>query len=80
MNELELMLSAAGADIEWPATPDLAAAGRRSGSASPGARRARRRLWRPLAIAFAALLLMAATAAAIPGIREPVLDFLGLRT
>jgi hypothetical protein len=38
------------------------------------------RLRRPLAIALAALLLLAATAAAIPGIRDPVLDWLGLRS
>jgi hypothetical protein len=35
---------------------------------------------RPLAIALAVFLLLAATAAAVPGIREPVLDWLGLRS
>lgn len=42
--------------------------------------RPRFRLRRPLAIALAALLLLAATAAAIPGVRDPVLDWLGLRS
>jgi hypothetical protein len=37
-------------------------------------------LRRPLLIAIAALLLLAATAAAIPGVRNPVLDWLGLRS
>jgi hypothetical protein len=50
-------------------------------SGSPRAWPGRRvRLGRPLAIAIAALLLLAATAAAIPGIRDPVLDWLGLRS
>jgi hypothetical protein len=40
----------------------------------------RPRLRRPLALALAALLVLAAGAAAVPGIREPVLDFLGLRS
>jgi hypothetical protein len=44
------------------------------------ARRHPIRLRRPLVIAVAALLLLAATAAAIPAIRDPVLDWLGLRS
>jgi hypothetical protein len=81
MNELELMLSGAGADIEWPATPDMTSGVAERIQRAPQPARVRRtRVWRPLAIAFAALLLLTATAAAIPGIREPVLDFLGLRS
>jgi hypothetical protein len=73
--------------IDWPDTPDLAAAVvPRIGGVTPlnleytTRRRRIPRLRRPLAIAIAALLLLAATAAAIPGIREPVLDWLGLRS
>jgi hypothetical protein len=76
--------------IDWPPTPDLVPAvadaiavdGADRRPAAP--HRVRRaypwRIRRPLAIAIAALLLLAATAAAIPGIREPVLDWLGLRS
>jgi hypothetical protein len=101
MTQLEQMLKATAAEIEWPDTPDLAAAVapqiggvpsrgvpkvtpsvRHTGDSSRRARATRRRLRirRPLAIALAALLLLAATAAAIPGVREPVLDWLGLRS
>ena len=91
MNDLELALR--NLDVEWPATPDIAAAvvprigGVTLGQTGDSSRRAdaaharrRLRIRRPLAIALAALLLLAATAAAIPGIREPVLDWLGLRS
>ena len=82
---VEAMLRAAGRDADWPATPDLVAeVTRRIGADARAAhadRRTRRiRFGRPLAIALAALLLLAATAAAVPGIREPVLDWLGLRS
>jgi hypothetical protein len=89
MTPIEQMLSAVA--IDWPETPDLASKvlphlDRSLDPAPAGlsdhSERGRRRLAirRPLAIALAALLLMAATAAAIPGIREPVLDWLGLRS
>jgi hypothetical protein len=77
----EQMLRAAAADLDWPSTPELAAAV--IGRIEPHAAQRRRRslrIARPLAIALAALLLLAATAAAIPGIRDPVLDWLGLRS
>ena len=79
MSPIEQMLRAAAAEVEWPATPDLAGSvvGRISERARP---RRRMPMRRSLAIGFAALLLMAATAAAIPGIREPVLEWLGLRS
>jgi hypothetical protein len=88
VNTIELMLQDAGAHADWPATPDLAAAvAGRIATTGPSAAREPRpagrpalRLRRPLALALAALLVLAAGAAAIPGIREPVLDFLGLRS
>lgn len=102
MTPLELMLRETAAEIEWPATPDLAAAvvpriqgltDRQTAdpdSRPPDAARRMRlgaprqargfRIGRPLAVALAILLLLAATAAAVTGIREPVLDWLGLRS
>jgi hypothetical protein len=88
MTTLELMLRDAGEHAAWPATPDLAGAvGGRIAADGPDAARPPRGLGRPspgvrrpLAIALAALLVLAAGASAIPGIREPVLDFLGLRS
>jgi hypothetical protein len=79
MNPIEQMLRTAAVDVDWPATPEFAApvAARIT---EHGRSRPRMRIRRPLAIALAALLLMAATAAAVPGIREPVLDWLGLRS
>jgi hypothetical protein len=69
---LEEMLRAAARDVDWPATPDLV------GGVTPlqtGHRRGWRfPLGRPLAIAAAALLLLAASALAIPAVR----DWLGL--
>ena len=71
----------------WPATPDIASAvvphieGLTDLQMGYGLRGRRRvRLRRPLALALAALLVLAASAAAVPGIREPVLDWLGLRS
>jgi hypothetical protein len=46
----------------------------------PARHRPRIGIRRPLAVALAVLLLAAATAAAVPGIRNPVLDWLGLRS
>jgi hypothetical protein len=78
VSDLELTLKRIGSDLEWPQTPgfrvDLAPRPAR-------ARRSRRGLRRPLAIALAALALTGASAvAAIPGARDAVLDFLGLRS
>src|SRR4051794_35006717 len=83
MTAIDQMLRAAAADLDWPATPPIAEAvvSRIEGlGAHADPARSRLRIGRPLAIALAGLLLMAATAAAIPGIREPVLDWLGLRS
>jgi hypothetical protein len=77
MTPLEQMLQATGAQIDWPATPNLEAdvVPRISGVTplKPGYAPARR-LRRPLVIALAALLLLAGSALAIPAVR----DWLGL--
>ena len=87
---LEAMLTEL--DVAWPETPELTARVLVRLQAEPVPppegltdlqvgyrRRSPMRLRRPLVVALAALLLMAATAAAVPGIRRPVLDWLGLR-
>jgi hypothetical protein len=92
MPELERMLTQLGREIEYPPTPDLAAAvaGRlRPGvTATPpeGRPRARRRLLpsagfrRALVLALVALLLLAGTVlAAVPGVRDAVLELVGLQ-
>jgi hypothetical protein len=73
MSELEARLRALAADVQWPETPDLRAAVLRA----PAPRRRSRRL---LALVVAALVLVpAAGAVALPGARDDVLEFLGLR-
>lgn len=79
MTELELLLRETAADVEFPRPPDMVAAVRER-IATRRARAPRFRLRRPLAIALAALLVATGGAAAIPSVREPVLDFLGLRS
>jgi hypothetical protein len=78
MPELEARLHALAADAVWPATPDLQAAVLAAGGArAPAGRRPRRRI---LAAVLAALVLVpAAGAVALPGPRDDVLEFLGLR-
>lgn len=87
MTELELLLHHVRAEVEWPATPDLAArfaerneihrmGGKRSSGWAGISRRWR--IGRPLAVALALLVLATAAAyAAIPGLRDAVQDFLG---
>ena len=86
MSELERQLTQLGRELDWPPTPELAASVTgRLGAAEGGVRapsRPRRRLpiGRPLAIALAALLLLAGGAvAAVPSVRDAVLDFFGLQ-
>jgi hypothetical protein len=80
MTPLEQMLRQAAAEIEWPATPDLASAfSYGTQGVRPVAVRRRRdrvRFRRPLVIALAAVLLLAGSALAIPAVR----DWLGLST
>lgn len=79
MSELERALEAIGCDLEYPPAPrDLAGM---VAERVRGRRPARLPARRTLAIALAALLLMAcAAAAAAPGLRHSVLDWLGLRS
>lgn len=85
MPELEDRLRALAADVEWPPTPDLAAAVERRVAGGGAERRgaAERRRFarrRRLAIAFAlALLVPAAGALAFPSARDDVLEWLGVK-
>lgn len=77
MSELELALQDLGRHLELPPTPDLTARVR-----PRLAERKRRRLpvRRPVALALAGALLLAASAvAAVPTLRHAVLDALGIR-
>jgi hypothetical protein len=85
---VEQLLYSIGAEADWPATPPIAEAVAarlepvpQIGGVTPRhpGDSPRVRVRRPLALALALLLIGAATAAAIPAVREPVLDWLGLR-
>jgi hypothetical protein len=81
MPELERALTRLGQELDWPRTPDLAAGviGRLD-ERRPARRRAFPIARRSLALAFVALLLLAGAAfAALPGVRDAVLDFFGLQ-
>jgi hypothetical protein len=81
MSELEQRLTQLGRELEWPETPELAVVVRERLSA-PVVRHRRRPvlLRRSFAIALAALLLLAGGVfAAVPGVRDAVLDFFGLQ-
>jgi hypothetical protein len=87
MPELERMLGELGSELDWPRTPELGArvsariagpagASKRAGRRPPLLRGARR----SLAIALAVLLVLAAAAvAAVPGVRDAVLELFGLQ-
>ena len=81
MSDLEQRLTQLGRELDWPETPDLAPAVRRRLAAPT--RQPRRRpvlLRRSFAIAIAALLLLAGGVfAAVPGVRDAVLEFFGLQ-
>jgi hypothetical protein len=87
MPELEQRLSQLGEELDWPATPDLApgvmARIDRGAERRPAERRRRRAFpiaRRSLALAFVVLLLLAGAAfAALPGVRDAVLEFFGLQ-
>jgi hypothetical protein len=92
MTELERRLTQLGRELDWPETPELAgsvrarvqAAAERPGRAE--GRRARRRLLPPaglrrsLAVALVGLLVLAGgVLAAVPSVRDAVLEFFGLQ-
>jgi hypothetical protein len=77
MTELERQLTQLGRSVDWPATPDIATPVRRRLAEAP----VRPRLFRrTLAIALASLLVLAGgVLAAVPDVRDSVLEFFGLR-
>jgi hypothetical protein len=80
VNELEQRLTKLGRELEWPETPELAprVAARLD---RPAPRRHRPKLFgRTFAIALASLLVLAGGVfAAVPGVRDAVLEFFGLQ-
>jgi hypothetical protein len=79
MSELERQLTALGHELDWPPTPDLTHSVRVGIQPAP-VRRRRPIFRRSLVIAFAALLLLAGgVMAAVPGVRDAVLEFFGLQ-
>jgi hypothetical protein len=80
MSELERQLTQLGRELDWPATPDLSV-GLREGLAPAPVRRRRPLIFRrSLAIALAGLLVLAGGVfAAVPGVRDAVLEFFGLQ-
>jgi hypothetical protein len=80
MPELERALSRLGEQLEWPPTPDLAEAVTERLAKKPTRRRFLVPMRRSLAIALAGLLVLAGSVfAAVPSVRDAVLDFLGLQ-
>jgi hypothetical protein len=92
MSELEQALIRIGRELDWPQTPDLATSVTARLRALPAAKaRAPRRLRlagllppaglrRALVLALVSLLVMAgAVFAAVPGVRDAVLEFFGLQ-
>jgi hypothetical protein len=79
MSELERHLTQLGRELDWPATPDLApgVAARLAGDGEPDRAVP---LARPLAIAVVALLVLAGgVLAAVPSVRDAVLELFGLQ-
>jgi hypothetical protein len=81
MSELERQLTRLGRELDWPATPDFTHAVReRLAEPAPSRRRRPIVFRRSFAIALAALLVLAGGVfAAVPGVRDAVLEFLGLQ-
>jgi hypothetical protein len=85
VSELERELRQLGRELDWPPTPDLATAVGARLRAAPEPSRRRRLLppaglRRSLAIAVVALLVLAAGVfAAVPSVRDSVLEFFGLQ-
>ena len=75
MSELDQALVRLGSEIEFPETPDVAAAVRRR---LAGGRR-RRPLGRTLTLAFALIAVLVGAVLAVPPARSAILEWLGLR-
>jgi hypothetical protein len=78
MIELEQALIRLGGELQFPETPDLAAAVRRRLAAAPARRGWRRPHGRTLVLAFAVLVVAVGAAMAVPPARSAILEFFGL--
>jgi hypothetical protein len=82
VSELERRLSRLARELDWPETPELAGAvvSRLPAEPAPAPRPRPRILRRSLAIAVASLLVLAGGVfAAVPSVRDAVLEFFGLQ-
>jgi hypothetical protein len=81
MSELEQRLTQLGRELDWPETPELASAVRRRVASPPPAPKRRPIVFRrSLAIALVSLLVLAGGVfAAVPDVRDAVLEFFGLQ-
>ena len=80
MTDLERQLTQLGRELDWPPTPDLTMPVRRQLAPTPPVRRRPIIFRRSFAIALAALLILAGGVfAAVPSVRNSVLEFFGLR-
>jgi hypothetical protein len=80
MSELERQLTQLGRELDWPQGPDLTHSVRQRITVPSRSRRGPILLRRSLAIALAALLVLAGGVfAAVPGVRDAVLEFFGLQ-
>jgi len=80
MSELETRLTQLGRELDWPATPDLAHSVRERLTPPMRARSRPIIFRRSVVIGLAALLLLAGgVLAAVPSVRDSVLDFFGLQ-
>jgi hypothetical protein len=81
VTDLERQLNRLGGELDWPDTPDLArTVGARLPSPAAGRTRLPRSFRRSLAIALAGLLVLAGgVVAAVPSVRDSVLELFGLK-
>ena len=80
MTDLERQLTQLGRDLDWPPTPDLTASLRERLAPAPPVSRRPVIFRRSFAIAIAALLILAGGVfAAVPAVRDAVLEVFGLQ-